>query len=101
VVRCVVRMALTVTSSSDCQDLQRPELPASATVCLELCTAVEDQRPQADLVAAAHQAKEEGVQRGRERKGRGTTCRRAEQWFCRHNHRRGRTTEESLPLRVF
>jgi hypothetical protein len=59
-------MALTVTSSSDCQDLQRPELPASATVCLELCTAVEDQRPQADLVAAAHQAKEEGVQRGRE-----------------------------------
>jgi hypothetical protein len=39
--------------------------------------------------------------KGGERKGRGTTCRPAEQWSCRQNHRRGRTTEESLPLRVF
>jgi hypothetical protein len=45
VVRCAVRMALMVTSSSGCQDLRRPELPSSAAVCLELCTAVEDQRP--------------------------------------------------------
>jgi hypothetical protein len=26
-----------------------------------------------------------------ERKGRGTTCQRAGRWFCRQNHRRGRT----------
>jgi hypothetical protein len=45
VVRGAVRMAPTVTSSSGCQDLRRPELPASVAVCLELYTVVEDQRP--------------------------------------------------------
>jgi hypothetical protein len=80
--RCCAH-GLTVTSSSGCRDLRRPELPASAAVCLELCTVVEDQRPLggfASISGGSCCGGAPGEGRGSakgERKGRGTTCQRA------------------------
>jgi hypothetical protein len=42
-----------------------------------------------------------GSAKERERKGWGPPVGARGQWFCRQNHRRGRTTWEALPLRVF